>query len=88
MCAVKHLASPQQVLGLPTWVGTSDGWNFRRTSGVPTSTDSRSVEPSMPGLPAWVETSDCREFRLMSGLPTSTVTAQAVNGSQHFQQES
>ena len=69
-------------------VGTSDGRNFRRTSGLPTCTVSRSVEPSMPGLPAWVGTSDWREFWLTSGLPTSTVTAQAVTGSQHFRQES
>ena len=86
-CEVK-VHSRQPTSELPTNVGTSDCRNFRRTSGLPTCTVSRSVEPSMPGLPAWVGTSDCREFRHTSGLPTSTVTAQAVTGSQHFRQES
>ena len=71
------LAWVKSVSELPTNVRTSDCRDFRRSSGLPTGTDSRSVEPSMSGLPAWVGTSDCWEFRLTSGLPTSTVIAQS-----------
>jgi hypothetical protein len=85
----KHCSRKVKSPRVQVSVRTSDKRrDFRRSSGLSTGTDSRSVEPSMPGLPAWVRTSDCREFWLTSGLPTSTVTAQAVTGSLSFRQES
>ena len=61
----------KSVSELPANVGTSNGRNFRRSSGLLTCTDSeQSEEPSMLGLLAWVGTSDCRDFRHTSGLPT------------------
>ena len=69
------LAWVKSVSELPTNVGTSDGRDFRRSSGLLTGTDSRSVEPSMPGLPAWVRTSDkSHDFRL-SGVPAYVGTS-------------
>jgi len=64
----------RSVSELPANVGTSDGRNSRRTSGLPTCTDSEQSEAQVPGLLAKVGTSDCREFRLTSGLPTPKVT--------------
>ena len=71
-------ARVRSVSELPANVGTSDGRNSRRSSGLPTSTVNQTAseqsEAQVPGLLAKVGTSDCREFRLTSGLPTPKVT--------------
>ena len=66
---------------LPANIRTSDGRNFRRTSGLPTCAVKQPVKLQVSGLPTSFGTSDehiqpdsqnhrCRDSRLGSGLPT------------------